>query len=174
MSILNDRYRFTFTRHYLNPIASLSCLNSSVDLQVRSEMFADLYHLTLRNHPSITWQIHLAMEAFLHAPFSPLDDPSHRALLSLSGYFGINFSLFFPTASFAGRGSQMNLRGTHHRVISSHLMPSVCAVSHQLVGGRRSSRDRYISMLNPTWIHADQLSSSVWRYLHSFGCHYSV
>lgn len=123
----------------MNPIASLSCLDSSVDLQVRSEMFADLYHLTLRNHPSSLDRFILRWRPPSRFFLAPRWSPSSRASLFIRIFRDLFSLFFFPTASFAGRGSQVNLRGTHHRVISSHLMPSARAVSHQLVGGRRSS-----------------------------------
>lgn len=155
-----DRYLFTFTRHYLNPIVSLSCLESHADLHVRLEMFADLYHLTLRNHPS-------SLDSFI-SRWRPLSHHSRPSMIpSLCASFflypvipGSIFSLLLPGNSFAGRGSQANLRGTHHRVISSH--PMACA-SFSSTGGRKTIlvRDRYISMLDPTWICADQLSSAV-------------
>lgn len=113
-----DRYLFTFTRHYLNPIVSLSCLESHTDLHVRLEMFADLYHLTLRNHPS-------SLDNFIsrRRPLSHHSRPSMIPSLCASFFLypvipGFIFSLLLPGNSFAGRGSQANLRGTHHRVIS--------------------------------------------------------
>lgn len=122
-SLLPRPYRLTFM---MTPL---------VDLQVRSAMPADLYHLeVLRNHPSspsrgstmfVTNQVSSTLAT--SAPF-PTARFFIRHLRDLSSSL---FSFSLRRRLSQRRGSPLNLRETHHRVISGgDAIRAPRAVSH--------------------------------------------
>lgn len=101
--------------------------------------------------------------------FGHLRSLSHRAFLYPASPRSIFFSLFFfPPASFAApRIAVESTRNASPGDLRRRCHPRASR-SFLVASGRKTilARDRYISMSDSTWIRADQLSSSVWRYTH--------
>lgn len=134
-----------------------------------SDPFGDVYRsisLDIAQSPLIAWQFHLTMEA------------SFTLFPPLVGLLTMRFFLYpiIPGSVFLSSSPRQHLsRGEDRkRIFEERIIGWSLAIrwhpcaGFSSTGGRKTIlvRDRYISMLDPTWICADQLSSAVWRYLH--------